>query len=61
MAKKMQNYASFLYYVNFLVENPDFVLCKEQGAVIKLFLDNKYIFASFSGSNDPCSNKANLC
>ena len=36
MVKKRPDEASFLYYVNFWVENLVFVLCKEQRVVIKL-------------------------
>ena len=43
------------------VEKPSFVLCKELRVVIKLFLYNKSILASFPGSSGLFNNKANLC
>ena len=42
------------------IENPIFVLYKEQRVVIKLVLHDKYILASFLGFPGLCNKKANL-
>ena len=42
------------------VENPVYVLCKEQRVVIKLVLHDKYILASFLGFPGLCNKKSNL-
>ena len=49
-----------MYFVKIWVENPVYVLCKEQRVVIKLVLHDKYILASFLGFPGLCNKKANL-
>ena len=53
---------SFILYLvkKIWVENPVYVLCKEQRVVIKLVLHDKYILASFPGFPGLCNKKANL-
>ena len=47
--EKKAKYGLVFVLCKFWVENPIFVLYKEQRVVIKLVLHDKYIFSKFSG------------